>query len=120
MNNKPTHVKPALYTFFYELLKDKAKEYGYNLVIHGSLQRDLDMILIPWEEEIKKEPIEVIKEFATILEGSVMDESEENQAYFRKKYHGRSCYVINLNRGGKWNQYKDAQYYLDISVTPRR
>jgi hypothetical protein len=31
---------------------------------------------------------------------------------------GRANYVINLNRGGRWNQYLDEQWYIDISFTP--
>ena len=31
-------------------LKTKARELGYNLVLHGSLARDIDLIAIPWVE----------------------------------------------------------------------
>lgn len=31
---------------------------------------------------------------------------------------GRHSYVVNINRGGAYNGYEDAQYYLDISITP--
>jgi hypothetical protein len=31
---------------------------------------------------------------------------------------GRHSFVINLNRGGRWNQYLDEQWYIDISFTP--
>jgi hypothetical protein len=37
MSDKPTYIKPALYALFYEHLKQIAESYGYNLLIHGSL-----------------------------------------------------------------------------------
>jgi hypothetical protein len=48
---KPTHAKPSLYAYYFMALKDIAKEYGYNLVVHGSLNRDLDLIAIPWVDD---------------------------------------------------------------------
>ena len=46
--SKPKHIKPGLYAIYFENLKDIACEYGFNLVVHGSLNRDLDLIAIPW------------------------------------------------------------------------
>jgi hypothetical protein len=31
---------------------------------------------------------------------------------------GRYSYIINLNRGGAWNNYFNEEWYLDISITP--
>lgn len=45
---KLTHAKPQLYAFYFLKLKEIAKELGYNLVIDGSMARDLDLIAIPW------------------------------------------------------------------------
>ena len=53
--SKPTHVKPSFYAFIYEQIKEIAKDYGYNLVLHGSMNRDLDLIAIPWIDNPKPE-----------------------------------------------------------------
>jgi hypothetical protein len=45
---KPIHVKPNFYSYCYESLKDIAKNHGYNLLIHGSMNRDLDLIAVAW------------------------------------------------------------------------
>lgn len=115
MVKKPTHVKPALYAKYYFYLKEIAEKFGYNLLVHGSMNRDLDLVAIPWTEEAT-EPDPMIEELAKFLGARILDQSYQNRNCFP---HGRMSYIINLNRGGKWNEYKDKQYYLDISVMPR-
>ena len=109
---KPIHVKPAMYAYFYEELKVIALKYGYNLVLHGSMNRDLDLIAIPWQPILKPHK-EMIQEFAEYLGGEIEWES------CTPAYHGRLWYVINIRRRDEHDNYKeDHQYYLDISVTP--
>lgn len=112
---KPTHAKPSLYAYYFEQLKDIAYTYGYNLVLHGSLNRDLDLIAIPWQVNIGDQD-EMINEFCTVLGGRQMIQSKEDRYCFP---HGRMSYVINLNRGEYTHpDFHDPQYYLDISVIP--
>lgn len=125
MENKPIHVKPAMYTLFYENLKVIAREYGYNLVLHGSLNRDMDLIAIPWVDEPRSEKL-LVHAFKKYLTGDIIDrfggyETEEQDFTFSILPGGRHNYVINLNRcnkQGEWVPYGDEQYYLDISFTP--
>jgi hypothetical protein len=111
---KPIHAKPSLYAFYFEELKAIALHYGYNLVLHGSMNRDLDLIAIPWQEQLGDYNV-MIEAFSKCLGGEIMPQTEEQIHCFP---HGRLSYVINLNRSGKWNNYQDAQYYIDISVIP--
>lgn len=111
--SKPIQAKPGLYTLFYENLKQIALDYGYNLVVHGSMQRDLDLIAIPWIDNPKPE-YEMIQNFQMYLTGYKHSEPD-----FSILPGGRHAYVIDLNRGdksGEWNRFYDEQYYLDISV----
>jgi len=115
---KPLHARPGIFTYFFEDLKLIAREFGYNLVVHGSMNRDLDLIAIPWVDDPKDE-IEMIKAFDMHLRGTRYSDGNEKTGYmFSVLPGGRKSYVINLNRGGEWNQYDDKQYYIDISVTP--
>lgn len=127
---KPIHAKPSLYAFYFEVLKEIALKYGYNLVLHGSMNRDLDLIAIPWQEEIKPH-IPMIEEMAQALGGHIFGEkggnTKELQDAFKKKFHGRESFIININRGIKskydgmvvsFEEHKDPQYYVDISVIP--
>lgn len=108
--DKPIHVKPAYYATAFEPLKEIARKYGYNLVIHGSINRDLDLIAIPWQEELGSRE-EMIKEMADWAGGEILADAH------REMYHGRICYVINIYRGEKFS-FVDPQWYFDISVTP--
>lgn len=115
---KPIHAKPSLYAYYFQELKEIALKYGYNLVLHGSLNRDLDLIAIPWQPELK-DHLAMIEEFAEYLGGIIEWQHLGGKLYpHGVMYHGRINYIINLNRGGKRTNYEDPQYYLDISVTP--
>jgi hypothetical protein len=129
---KPIQVKPNLYAVYFPILKEIALKYGYNLVIHGSMNRDMDLIAIPWQEEVGIID-EMINEFSVTIGGEVRlfnhkrnEDGEITGDRFTHKPHGRICYVIDIYRGGYLNgggfaemtYHKDPQYYLDISVTP--
>lgn len=114
MMDKPIHVKPSYYAYCFYDLKSIAIRYGYNLVIHGSMSTDLDLIAIPWTDPLG-DVDSLIEEIATTIGGLVMDQSESQMSCFP---HGRRSYVINLNRSGVYNNYEDAKFYLDISVIP--
>lgn len=113
--NKPTHAKPSLYAFYFETLKVIAKGYGYNLVLHGSMNRDLDLIAIPWQLNACDHD-KMIEEFCNVLGGRLMLQEDDGKYCFP---HGRMSYVINLNRGEFTHpNFNDPQYYIDISVIP--
>jgi hypothetical protein len=117
METKPIQVKPMFYAMFLEGLKKIAFEHGYNLLINGSMQRDMDLVAVPWADELKphKDMILSMVEFV----GGVIHKDEPTQ-----KLHGRMIYVIDIYRGGyekqknfnEWEYKQDPQYYFDISV----
>jgi hypothetical protein len=127
---KPIQAKPSLYAHFFYDLKELALKYGYNLVLHGSLHRDLDLIAIPWSEDIGSHE-EMIEEFVSVLGGDLMYANGVERKHapvdtdwdkYKTTHHGRMQYVINLNRSGKdkAGNWVDHQYYLDISVVPHQ
>ncbi len=115
--SKPIHCKPAMYALFFYDLKRIAKRYGYNLVLHGSLNRDLDLVAIQWVDKVKSEQ-SMIKAFQKYLTGWITT-CPDGKVHFTILPGNRHSYIIELNRGnkrGEWMRYKDEQYYLDISV----
>lgn len=114
---KPIKAKPQFYAQCFLQLKTIAELFGYNLVIHGSMDRDMDLIAIPWGMELKP-AIDMVNAMVEYLGGHIMEETESAREAFAKRRHGRRNYVINLNRGGKSTNYDDPQYYIDISITP--
>lgn len=103
----------------FEPLKEIAFKYGYNLVLHGSLNRDMDLIAIPWQE-ILGSVDEMISEFCDFVGGELNDDCTATT------FHGRKHYVIDIYRGGykqgsgfsRLTYTKDPETYIDISVTP--
>ncbi len=125
-NKKPIHARPSVYAFFFEVIKEIGLKYGYNVVLHGSMNRDLDLIAIPWQAVIGDKVV-MLNEIAECLGGDILIESDEDRKLFRNKYHGRECWVVNINRtikakyGGMVTEiikHQDPQYYIDISVLP--
>ena len=112
---KKIHVKPTFYAHTYMLMKAISEAYGYNLLLNGSMNRDLDLVAVPWAENPKDE-MELIKALDLFVSGSHFERKEDY--LFKVLPGGRKTYVINLNRGGAWNGFRDKEYYLDISITP--
>ena len=118
---KPIHAKPSLYAYYFYDLKEISREFGYNLVLHGSLNRDLDLIAIPWVDDPKPE-LDCINALSMHINGFIAHEDHWKDVYMYKELPGgRHSYVININRRqtNKDGQYQeDPQFYIDISVTP--
>ena len=115
---KPIKAKPVFYACCYEPLKAIAKEMGYNLLINGSLNRDMDLVAVAWSDKpaLMKD---VVVAFDKHLRGVNYSEESINNGYMYSVLPGnRHSFVINLNRGGNWNQYLDEQWYVDICFTP--
>lgn len=121
MSDKPIHAKPQLYAYYFLQLKEIAKEFGYNLVVHGSMNRDLDLIAIPWVDDPKAE-LDLIHELHKAITGYTASPESWKEIYmFKELSGGRHSYVINVNRrqtDAHGNFRDDPQYYIDISVTP--
>lgn len=120
ITGKPLHAKPGIYTYYFEMLKEVALKYGYNLTVHGSMNRDLDLVAFPWNEELLPHE-DMIKEMSELIGGEIL--LNDDMRIFSDKPHGRIVYIISLNRSDLNNltrfhdlPYEDKEYYLDISV----
>lgn len=115
---KPIKAKPHFYSVCLESLQKIARDMGYNLIIHGSMNRDMDLVAIPWIDNPKSHA-ELLQSFCEYLGVPYLTNTNNEPCHFSILPGGRSSYIINLNRGGsKYNGYLDEQYYLDISITP--
>ena len=114
-NIKPIKPKPHFYSLIFQHLQQISKDLGYNLLLHCSMNRDIDLVAIPWIDEPKSHK-ELLDAFCDFL-GT--DSSLQGDNYFLSILPGgRHAYIINLNRGSKYDGYNDPEYYLDISITP--
>lgn len=82
-----------------------AKEHGYAACLHGSMERDLDLVMVPWTEGATDAEtlIDAMRKTFSIFE------QQEERREPTLKPHGRRGWVVML--GG--------HAYMDISVMPR-
>lgn len=113
--SKPIKAKPHFYAVCLEGLQQISKDLGYNLIIHGSMNRDMDLVAVPWVN-LPSSHIDLLHAFCEYL--GVEKHNDIKYYLYSLLPGGRHSYVINLNRGGKYNGYLDAEYYIDISITP--
>lgn len=115
MRDKPVKAKPHFYAQCLPALQEIAKDCGYNLIAHGSFNRDFDLVAIPWVDN----PLShyaLLSRMERWLKGVYYSKIEDYNGSALPG--GRITYHIDLNRGGKFNNYTDEQWYLDISFTP--
>ena len=77
---------------------------GYALAIHGSGIRDLDMIAIPFDPQLRCTPEELVGFVCEAINATIGMDKE----YPIKYPHGRLCWILVI----------DAYHYVDFSVTP--
>lgn len=91
------------------VLKEVARAHGYALTFHGSANRDLDLVAIPWVEEASA-PEALLLALAESVNGIWHPTVTE-------KPHGRKGWVITWwhNCAPPTSGYP----YIDVSVMPR-
>lgn len=91
------------------LIRRTAYGLGYSIGLHGSGERDLDLIAVPWVDNaaVAEELVEAIRleVDGVILDGVVAGLGFENPAY---RPHGRRSWAIQIGGG----------LYIDLSVMP--
>lgn len=111
----------------YELLigplRERAKELGYALGVHGTLKRDIDLIACPWSSAAvdPKHLAEQLRLVAEKIIGYAQPGVREISEYFLDgcpggKDHGRLCWTWFLDKAGADDHHGS---YIDLSVMPR-
>ena len=111
----------------YELLigplRERAKELGYALAVHGTLKRDIDLIACPWTNEAR-DPKHLAEQLRLVVEkvnGYAQPGAREVSEYFLDgspggKDHGRLCWTWYLDPEGAADCRGS---YIDLSVMPQ-
>ncbi len=97
--------RPVTYVHFYSMLVPVAKEHGYALALHGTVQRDLDMIAVPWTEKPSSHQ-DLLEAFCDAL--GIKKTFRVPDHHRGEKLHGRVAYNIPV--------MDDA--WMDISIMP--
>lgn len=99
--HKPRPSYAPVYAALYPEISAVAREYGYVLAVHGSLQRDFDVVAIAWAEDVRT-PLELI-------EGLVLRFDFKLIGGPTLKNHGRVAWTLACGFG---------ECSLDLSFTP--
>jgi len=103
LDEKKATYAPAYVVGVYPALVLRAREFGYALALHGSLQRDFDLVAIPWTENATP-PIDLVTALCEEFDVSPNHPIEMPT----NKPHGRLAWSIPLWWGA----------YIDLSVIP--
>ena len=96
--NQPNYA--PLYCALYPELAQYFRSHGYSLAIHGSLQRDFDLIAIPWVD-YPTCPVETVQ----ILADKYNLTWQEGDPVM--KPHNRWCWTLSISWG---------ECFIDLSV----
>lgn len=95
--------RPAFYAHFLNEFRSVALMHGYMLTVHGSLARDLDIIAVPWIEEVA--PVEeLVKAISECLDETPF--SEFHLEMKEERPHNRIIYTLPIAR----------EWFIDFSI----
>lgn len=97
---KPPSYAP-LYCALYPDLAEIFRAHGYALAVHGSLQRDFDLVGIPWVEQ-PSSPADVVTEVISAVAFKQIGEAVTRD-------HGRVIYTLSAAFG---------ECFFDLSFMP--
>lgn len=103
MSDKPLpSLRPTMYAHRVHELQAICHAHGYALALHGSMQRDLDAVAIPWTN-LAQEAGVLIEALCTGMGLTIGPNSPSD------KPHGRRVWTLMLSQWG----------FVDLSVMPR-
>ena len=101
--SKPDPTYAPIYCAMYPDLAKLVREHGYALSVHGSMQRDFDLVCIPWAD-YPSEPYTVISKISEEFAVRSVGEPETKQ-------HGREVWTVVMGFG---------DCFMDLSFMPRQ
>ena len=107
MMEKPHGYIAGAFAAFLPILQEKVRPLGYALAVHGSMNRDLDLIAVPWDEGA----VATAQDVHDVIFAATSPYHSKNKKHGpEKKPHGRIAWVIPLHAG----------VAIDLSVMPRK
>lgn len=101
---KPPPRPAAAYATMYPQLCEVARPLGYALALHGSLQRDMDLLAAPWVENAVSGD-ELARALCEAVDGVIVGDGVD-------KPHGRHAWTIIFQAWGHG--------FIDLSIMPLR
>ncbi len=115
---KPSSAMKPEYERILPVIRKVAKECGYAIGVHGSGQRDLDLIAAPWTSFVTPDT-DLANAVCNAVQGRIYGYVRDNDGNHNQnpvlKAHGRKSWVIHLpNQEGN----NDGTLYIDMAVMP--
>jgi hypothetical protein len=118
---KPTPKAPA-YVWLIPSLGAIARDHGYALTLHGSLNRDMDLVAVPWIETAA-DPDVLVEAIRAELTGYIVPDGTKGGRFDATTGAAVEAIVRNPDRKphGRlaWNIHLDGGLVIDLSVMPR-
>lgn len=99
----------ALLDLILPAMRRTAKDVGYAITVHGSLNRDIDVVAVPWREHQVAEPDRLVELLCGAIAGITGRCNRERE--WTEKPHGRQAKILLI-----WCGENSAN--LDLSVIP--
>jgi hypothetical protein len=117
MKRKTDNQEELCYEYYDALigaLRYVAYRCGYALTVHGSLNRDIDLVACPWRDSAISAPhlIKYIQKATKAIIGTARTRDIDQDKQPQIKPCGRLAWAFYLT-------YDDTKPYLDISVMPK-
>lgn len=105
-----------LYDLLIPHLRERARELGYAVTVHGSLARDIDLVAIPWTDEAvdARALAEALRDVAKAVHGIASMAPIE----WADDYHRDGCPGGKAHGRRVWSYYLGGGPYIDMSVMP--
>lgn len=100
----------SIYSQILPKIREAGKAMGYAIALHGSMQRDLDLLAVPWVEDAKSAE-ELVEFIAEAVNGYVIGDVNARGTVETPTLqpHGRKS----------WNICWGGRAFVDLSVMPR-
>lgn len=118
------HLRPkikALCTQLVPAIRSAGIGCGYCIVVHGSQERDLDIVAIPWVDDAS-DPIDLVKTIVAVLNkaGILSPWYYPNPDSWTKKPHGRLAFNMISNSDNLITCKAGAFPFIDLSIIPKK
>lgn len=113
--------KAPAYAWIYPQLVKVARDHGYALAIHGSCNRDLDLVAVPWVDDAA-EPSVLIDAMRERIDGVIVPTGTHGGRWDGTKFVDAIVENPSAKPHGRlaWNiHFTSCEFYLDVSVMPR-
>ena len=101
MDKPLPNLRPAMFSYRIHEIQSVAHASGYAIAIHGSMQRDLDVIAVPWTDAAISGK-RLVRRLCKALRLTVGDGPTQRP-------HGRRSWALMMAGAG----------FMDLSVMPR-